>query len=598
MKLYFLFLFFVITSFSASAQLKTEAMILPINFLKFNDTAIQESLNNFVQTELSSNFELKSKDEVDEAMEKAIDEMDSENCTQEACIKKMGRMLDVEYTFNFKIIDTGQGWDLTAIRSHFFEEATIRRNELCEDCSLSKARILISAMLTEMSTGEVSLKGGKARLLVNSTPKSSVYIDARSQGKTPLDLSVDANKPFDILMVAEGYNNSAENLILKPGQEKTYNKRLSRKKGNIRITSEPSGATIYIDGKEELDAQKKTRKTPADLYKEFGEYELKLKYERFEDSTLTLKINKAKLATKNIFLEPKPGRLLIRVPSELKSAEVYLNGNSIGDMDGQIVETFEVRANVSQTVQVKDGDFESKIKRFEIGPDGHKNIEFFELSNVRLVELRSIRQERLESEKKRKELYQKMKQLFSNTRLEIRTFGHLIHAQAFALYFYFNPKYGVGYVTGKQNNESGKLNNESEITITAPGGPTEVSCDYDCEGSTLKYSNEISGFVVRFRYSLLELGSWNSPRNYLVDSWGLSLFSGSGKATSQSGATSKIKPSGGTIDYVWYLENGISLLFGLGLVNYNAEEEWIRNYDHFNGSTDWSWGLFNIGYMF
>ena len=164
--------------------------------------------------------------------------------------------------------------------------------------------------------------------------------------------------------------------------------------------------------------------------------------------------------------------------------------------------------------------------------------------------------------------------------------------------FYFNPKFGVGYVTGKQNNESGRLNNESEITITAPGGPTEDSCDYDCEGSTLKYSNEISGFVVRFRYSLLELGSWNSPRNYLVDSWGLSLFSGSGKATSQSGATSKIKPSGGTIDYVWYLENGISLLFGLGLVNYNAEEEWIRNYDHFNGSTDWSWGLFNIGYMF
>ena len=341
MRLYFFLLIFVISSFPAIAQYKPEAIILPIIFVNFNDTSIQESLNDFVQTELSVNFELKSKDEVAEAMQKAADSNDSENCNEEACIKIMGKSLDVDYTFKFKIIDTGQGWDLTAIRTHLFEEATIPRNELCEDCTLSKARKLISAMLSEMSTGEVSLKGGKARLLVNSTPKSSVFIDGRAKGKTPLNLSVDANKPFDILMVAEGYNNSAENLILKPGQEKIYNKRLSRKKGNIRITSEPSGATIYIDGKLELDAQKKTMKTPAELYKEFGKYELKLKYERFEDSIQTLRINKAKHSTKNIILKPKPGRLIIIVPSEYKSAEVYVDGNAIGDMDGLIVKTFE-----------------------------------------------------------------------------------------------------------------------------------------------------------------------------------------------------------------------------------------------------------------
>ena len=91
MKLIFLFLFFVITSFSASAQFKPEAMILPITFLNFNDTALQESLDNFVQTELSRNFEIKSEGEVAQAMEEARDEIDSENCSEEACIKKMGK---------------------------------------------------------------------------------------------------------------------------------------------------------------------------------------------------------------------------------------------------------------------------------------------------------------------------------------------------------------------------------------------------------------------------------------------------------------------------------------------------------------------------
>ena len=150
MKIFFLYLFFVITSFSASAQFKPEAMILPITFVNFNDTALQESLNNFVQTELSRNFELKSKGEVDGAMESALDELDSENCTQQACIKKMGRMLDVDYTFNLKIIDTGQVWDLIAIRIHYFENRTMRSTELCNDCSLTKARKLISEMLSEM----------------------------------------------------------------------------------------------------------------------------------------------------------------------------------------------------------------------------------------------------------------------------------------------------------------------------------------------------------------------------------------------------------------------------------------------------------------
>lgn len=53
-------------------------------------------------------------------------------------------------------------------------------------------------------------------------------------------------------MVAEGYNDFTEELILKPGEKVSINKKLVRKRGNIRITSEPSGATIYIDGKLEL----------------------------------------------------------------------------------------------------------------------------------------------------------------------------------------------------------------------------------------------------------------------------------------------------------------------------------------------------------
>ena len=39
----------------------------------------------------------------------------------------------------------------------------------------------------------------------------------------------------------------------------------------------------------------------------------------------------------------------------------------------------------------------------------------------------------------------------------------------------------------------------------------------------------------------------------------------------------------------------ISILFGIGLINYNPEEDWICNYEDFAGTTGWNWGLFNIG---
>ena len=376
MKIIFLFLIFVITSFSASAQFKPEAMILPISFVNFNDTALQGSLNNFVQTELSRNFEIKSEDEVDEAMEKAIDEMDSENCTQQACIKKMGRMLDVDYTFNFKIIDTGEVWDLIAIRIHYFEDRTMRSTELCDDCSLTKARKLISEMLSEMGPGEMLIQSGKARLRLDSKPRSKVFMGGRELGNTPRDLSVDARKNIDILMVAEGYNDFSEIFNLPPTKEVIKHVNLVRKRGKINIVSDPSGAKIYLDGKPKLDSSGRTMITPAELYLVFGQHVLKLQLKKYEDRTQRLKINRQNLGKKVIKLKPKPGRLVVRVPSENKNANVYINGIRVGSMGGSISKTFEVPANRWLRVEVKDRLAFSGKKSVRVKPDGSGSVSF------------------------------------------------------------------------------------------------------------------------------------------------------------------------------------------------------------------------------
>ena len=362
-------------AFPLQAQIKPTAMLLPIYFVDLDKKGLQGSLNNHVQTELSSYYELKSEKEIEQARDVAIDRLSSENCTEEACVKIMGEMLDVDYTFSLEVIDTGEGWDLTAARQDL-DGVTSRRNELCKNCSLSKARKSLAGILTALRPGEMLIQRGKASLRLESTPRSQVYLDGREQGKTPLDLSVNARVPLEIFMVAEGYNDFAEEFTLKPGEKRKKHVKLTRKRGNIRITSNPPKASIYVDGVLEMDDQDKALLTPADLRLVYGQHELKLELGKYEVATETLRINKKNFGTKNITLKPKPGRLIVRVPSEHKQARIMLEDNYIGSMNGSIVRNFEVPANVRHSLRAEDGDFTSETKTIRIEPDGSEKVDF------------------------------------------------------------------------------------------------------------------------------------------------------------------------------------------------------------------------------
>ena len=374
-KYFLLVLAWLFLSVPLQAQIKPTAMLLPIYFVDLDKKGLQGSLNNHVQTELSSYYELKSEKEIEQARDAAIDKLSSKNCTEEACVKIMGELLDVEYTFSLEIIDTGEGWDLTAVRQGL-DGVTSRRNELCKNCSLSKARKTLSGMLTALRRGEMLIQRGKASLRLESTPRSKVFLDGRDQGKTPLDLSVDARKPLDVSMLTEGYKEFSRKFILEPGEKRIKHVNLVRKRGKINIVSDPSGAKIYLDGKPHLDSSGRTMTTPAELYLVYGQHVLKLQLKKYEDKTQRLKINRQNLGKKVIKLKPKPGRLVVRVPSENKNANVYINNIRVGSMGGSISKTFNVPANRSLQVEVKDRLSFSGKKSVRVKPDGSGSVSF------------------------------------------------------------------------------------------------------------------------------------------------------------------------------------------------------------------------------
>ena len=339
----------------------------------------------------------------------------------------------------------------------------------------------MTELIVGLRPGTTTVKSGEAVLQIETEPRSLIFLEGIEQGSTPLELTVPTDRPAEILAVAEGYQDYSNLFELKSGEQREIKKTLVPRRGSVKITSVPPGASIILDGKQLTSSGGQPLRTPATIRPVYGERDLKLMLEKHENLETEININRPNLGTKNYILKPNPGRLIVRVPAELKNADLYINGIKIGDMGGKVAKGVQVNANVSLNVQAKQGDFETDIKSVEVGPEERKKVEFTEFSDLRLVELRKKKKEeerkelrdrqerliaerkrkeeqrqgrldRLEAERKRKEQTEKMKKLFKNTRVEIRTYGHLFDEAAYSLYFYFDPRFAIGYFHETENN--------------------------------------------------------------------------------------------------------------------------------------------------
>lgn len=315
------------------AQLKPEAFLLPVYFVGIKDTSSQRILEQHVLTELSQSFELRTEKEIEAAREKAFDKLASKDCNDVTCLKLMGELLDVEYTFVVLVSASGDYWDITGVRLDRLGK-TVRKGLECRDCDLSKSRKALTKLIKMLSPGLTQTQAGEAVLILESQPVGQVFLNGQLQGDTPIELMVSTREPVDILIVAEGYQDYARLFKLQSGQKKTERIQLIRKRGSIRIESEPPGAKIIIDDEERYTLDGKSQRTPADIRPEYGRYRLTLSLEKYEEVSDILIVNKRNLSRKKYVLSSKPGRLLVRVPSLNKWAKIYANDKLLGSMGG------------------------------------------------------------------------------------------------------------------------------------------------------------------------------------------------------------------------------------------------------------------------
>ncbi len=358
------------------AQYKKEAALL-IKFVGFEDESEKKILKSHLETELRNFFDLRSDGEVADALEKASETEDSDICTEAACIKRMGKDLDVDFILNFEFISTDQEWNITAIRKETFEGTVLPINKVCRQCNLEKARQEISQIVSSLNPDK-SMDAGMASIIFKSIPQADVFVNGNPIGKTPQTIIVKANEAIDYYIVAEGYRETSGEKILVPGQILEITEKLPPKRGKIRILSDPTGASVFLDGELKRSSDGSEDKTPIDLRPTYGVHKLILKKNKYKDFETTFRINKPEHEQERFTLKPEPGKLVVTVPSENMNAKIFANGY-LGSMGGRSTKSFEAPADVSLEVYAKDEQAISLTKTVEIEPGGSGVVIFHEL---------------------------------------------------------------------------------------------------------------------------------------------------------------------------------------------------------------------------
>ena len=145
-KFILLIIIFFIFSTIISAQVDLpQAIIVPTGSLGEVSDIRKKILEKTLESSLDDYFAIVPKDLFEEAQEKAFEELDYEECTEEQCIVIIKEMLQVENSFQLVLMAEG---DTTFLSLNWNDLDRKRVEEdVCQNCDTIKLRESISSLV-------------------------------------------------------------------------------------------------------------------------------------------------------------------------------------------------------------------------------------------------------------------------------------------------------------------------------------------------------------------------------------------------------------------------------------------------------------------
>jgi len=167
----------------------------------------------------------------------------------------------------------------------------------------------------------IELKPRFGYYVVESTPAGAeVWIDGKKEGVTPLARKQIGSGQHSLVVRLTDYYEHKETFSVKDGETKSFSLQLKEAFGSLVVTSDPSEAAVFIDGKEVGKTPFTQPRFPS------GTYELRLARELYADARESVVVKDGEKTDKFLVLPKNFGTLTVTA----EGSEIFLNGKAVG----------------------------------------------------------------------------------------------------------------------------------------------------------------------------------------------------------------------------------------------------------------------------
>jgi len=169
----FSILFFPILSFGQSER--PETIVIPVGTLGDISDSRKQIIQNTLSQELTKYFRLVPQDKFEEAQEKAFEELEFEECTEDQCIMMIQEILQVENVFSLQLVEEDGDTQLSLTWVGLEEKKVL--TDFCEGCKTkelnSKIELLVKNMVQQI--GQVTKVETEPKEKLDDTTESYIY---------------------------------------------------------------------------------------------------------------------------------------------------------------------------------------------------------------------------------------------------------------------------------------------------------------------------------------------------------------------------------------------------------------------------------------
>ena len=144
---------------------KPQTIIVPTGSLGEISEVRKKILEKSLESQLDDHFDIVPKELFEEAQEKAFEELDYEECTEEKCISMIQEILQVPNAFQLVLLNEGSNTHISLTWNDLDKKRV--EEEYCQDCQTQKLRKSISSLVGK-------LIGEKKDFIVKEEPPKKV----------------------------------------------------------------------------------------------------------------------------------------------------------------------------------------------------------------------------------------------------------------------------------------------------------------------------------------------------------------------------------------------------------------------------------------